>query len=302
MAPPLVSIVIPAYNAARFVGRAIESVLNQTYPHWELIVVDDGSTDATPTIVQAYGERLRYICQRNARQAAARNRGVAESRGELIAFLDADDVWRDDKLARQVELLSRNPRLGFVYCLVDEIDATGRVLGQRRGGLRGNVMKEILLREPSGGLCGSTMVISRSRLMEAGGFDVDLPPCEDTDLFWRVAASHPIDYVPEPLAQHRLHETNAHANVRRMTRAWKRLYRKAFRDTRVTRMGIGFRRRCYAGLYYMLSGDHARCRLWSQAAAYAAASALLSPTLALRIIHHATGRRRRSPEAAWKAY
>jgi len=106
---PLVSVIIPAYNATAFLGETLDSVLAQTYPNLEIIVVDDGSTDDTPDLLGSYGDRIRVLRQANSGQATARNHGAREAHGELLAFLDSDDLWDPDKIARQVELLDRFP-------------------------------------------------------------------------------------------------------------------------------------------------------------------------------------------------
>jgi glycosyltransferase involved in cell wall biosynthesis len=257
-------VVIPVYNGAGFIGQAIESVFAQTYPCRELIVVDDGSTDATAEIVRSYGARVHYVRQDNARQAAARNRGIGEARGQLLAFLDADDIWREDKLEKQVTLLERDPQVGLVYSSMEHIGADGRALGHARARLRGSCLAGILLGR-TGGICGSTPIVRRSVLDRVGVFDVDLPPCEDTDLFWRVAARCPIDFVEEPVVKYRVHPGNAHADLARMTRAWTLLYRKALADPAVRRLGRGFRARARARLHSMLAGDHARAGQWGLA-------------------------------------
>src|SRR4028118_1349040 len=111
---PQVSVIIPAYNGDRYIAQAVESVISQTYKNWEIIVVDDGSTDDTRQALQPYFDRIRYVYQENQGVAAARNRGIQESRGELIAFLDQDDFFLSDKLAGQVALFDAQPSLGIV--------------------------------------------------------------------------------------------------------------------------------------------------------------------------------------------
>lgn len=285
MSRPLVSVVIPVYNAERFVAAAIDSVLKQTYPSTELIVVDDGSTDTTAAVVRSYGERVRYIFQSNARQAAARNRGIAEARGELIAFLDADDTWREDKLEKQVAVLDQAPDLGLVYCSLEVVDRHHRSIGQTRVRLRGHCLPGVLLGRSAGGL-GSTALVPRRVLEEVGTFDVELPPCEDTDLFWRIAARYPIDYVDELLVHYRVHPDNSHANLERMTRAWLLLYSKALADPRVRRLGRMFRARCRGRLYHFLAGDHAASGYWGRAFHYEARAIVCWPPLLLKLPFH----------------
>jgi len=109
----MVSVVIPVYNGGRSICRAIDSVLRQSFTDYEIIVVNDGSTDNTDEIVKGYGDKVTYIVQASAGASVARNAGIAASRGEWIAFLDADDEWHEDKLARQMDLLGRNSELKF---------------------------------------------------------------------------------------------------------------------------------------------------------------------------------------------
>ncbi|SMP67506.1 glycosyltransferase family 2 protein [Anoxynatronum buryatiense] len=121
---PLVSVVIPVYNGEKYVAKAIKSVLNQTYTHLELIIIDDGSQDRTSDIVSSIKDkRIKYYYQKNGGEASARNLGLRMSNSELIAFLDADDLYRQDKLERQVQALRENADCGFTYCSVDIIDA-----------------------------------------------------------------------------------------------------------------------------------------------------------------------------------
>src|SRR5579864_8740685 len=112
---PQVSVVIPAYNAARFLGDAIQSVLNQTYSNFEVVVVNDGSTDDTESVVRSFGDRLFYVKQANKGVSAARNEGIKRARGQYVAFLDSDDVWLPTKLAEQIPFLEQNPEVGLVY-------------------------------------------------------------------------------------------------------------------------------------------------------------------------------------------
>src|SRR5437667_12630279 len=112
--PPLVSVVIPCYNGERYLAEAIESVLAQRYEPLEIIVVDDGSTDRSAEVARHFGDAVQYVCQPHAGAAAARNRGVGLATGDLIAFLDADDVWTEGRLARQVQVLEADPSVGMV--------------------------------------------------------------------------------------------------------------------------------------------------------------------------------------------
>ena len=214
---PLVSAVIPAYNAERFISDAIESVFAQTYPHIEVVVVDDGSTDGTSDVLAPYesASRVRVFRQANAGPAAARNRGIEESKGKYIAFLDADDLWVPTKTEKQVGLFRQSPELGLVYSLgqgqlLDDTgrwieDARSRWLWADRTYRRGPVFREIVstlfILLPS-------VIVPKGVLEEVGGFSSDLQTAEDRHLYARIAHDYAIDYVPEPLVIIRRHGAN----------------------------------------------------------------------------------------------
>jgi glycosyltransferase involved in cell wall biosynthesis len=192
-----VSVIIPTYNRGWIVRDAIDSVLGQTYADFELIVVDDGSSDRTPPILDAYGDRLRVIRQANRGVSAARNRGIGESSGTLIALLDSDDIWLPKKLAVQVDFFKRNP--AALICQTEEIWI--------RNGLRVNPGKRH--RKPSGmiferslELClvsPSAVMVRRELFEKVGQFDESLPACEDYDLWLRVGCRFPVHLIDKPL-------------------------------------------------------------------------------------------------------
>jgi len=192
-----VSVIIPTYNRGWIVRDAIDSVLGQTYADFELIVVDDGSSDRTPPILDAYGDRLCVIRQANQGVSAARNRGIGESSGPLIALLDSDDIWLPKKLAVQVDFFNRNP--AALICQTEEIWI--------RNGLRVNPGKRH--RKPSGmiferslELClvsPSAVMVRRELFEKVGQFDESLPACEDYDLWLRVGCRFPVHLIDKPL-------------------------------------------------------------------------------------------------------
>ena len=194
---PAVSVVIPTYNRWPMVGAAVDSVLAQSYRDFELIVVDDGSADATSTELAKYGSQLRYFKQNRSGVSAARNLGVRRSRGRLIAFLDSDDLWQPDKLKIQVRYMERSPEVQI--CQTDEIWI--------RHGVRVN--PRIRHRKPSGDIFNRSLdlclispsaVMMTRRLFElSGGFDEWLPVCEDYDLWLRIARDHPVPLIEQPL-------------------------------------------------------------------------------------------------------
>jgi glycosyltransferase involved in cell wall biosynthesis len=214
---PLVSVVIPAYNAERFLQEAIDSVLGQTWSNLELIVVDDGSTDGTGAIIERqHDPRVRGLSKENRRTVAdARNAGIAAARGELIALLDADDVWLPTKLERQVALLEARPEVGLAYCgyaITDERLALRTVIWPSEHDPR---FRRWLLLEGNGTAPSSTSLIRRSVLDQVGGYRLELSVSEDLDLSERIAGQFTVAAVDECLAAYRSHGGQGHARLDR---------------------------------------------------------------------------------------
>ena len=192
-----VSVVIPVYNRRWSICEAVDSVLAQTMTDFELIVVDDGSTDGTGEEMAPYGNHLRLLRQSNRGVAAARNRGVAAARGKWIAFLDSDDLWAPEKLSEQMAFFRRNRQARI--CQTEEI--------WLRNGVRVNPCRRhkkpdgnIFL--PSLGLClvsPSAVMMEKSLFEESGGFDESLVAAEDYDLWLRISAHHPVFLIETPL-------------------------------------------------------------------------------------------------------
>lgn len=194
---PLVSVIIPTYNRATTLEDAIESALNQTFRNFELLIVDDGSTDHTTQLVEKYHSTAKYLLQTNKGVAAARNTGIQNSQGKLICFLDSDDRWAKNKLELQVELMTSNPRIKI--CYTDETWI--------RGGVRVNQKK--YHQKYSGWIyqrclplciisCSSAM-IHRDVFDRVGLFDESMIVCEDYDLWLRISRRFPISLIPIPL-------------------------------------------------------------------------------------------------------
>ena len=193
-----VSVIIPTFNRAHKIARAVASVLYQTFTDFEILVVDDGSEDATSDALTPFRSHVKWITHsKNLGVSAARNTGIRESLSPLIAFLDSDDYWLPDKLAAQVSFLSEHPEA--VACQTEE--------HWIRRGVRVNAMKKHFkpsgeIFEPSLKLCvvsPSAVVVKRFLLEEVGVFDEDFPVCEDYDLWLRISWKYPIWLIPEPL-------------------------------------------------------------------------------------------------------
>lgn len=212
MSARLISVVIPVHNRADLIAPALDSVFIQTYRPLELIVVDDGSSDGTSDVVRdwinAHADAdqfsARLIAQEKAGGNAARNRGIAESKGEFIAFLDSDDRWLAEKLQKQIVKFD-DPAAGGVYCGVQHIDlATGSVLeSSSRDYPSGWLLDQLLVRDVTAQT--SAFIVRRSVFDQVGVFDVNLPARQDWDMWIRLASAYKIDAVPEALVQYGEH-------------------------------------------------------------------------------------------------
>ena len=207
---PLVSVVIPAYNAERFIERTLHSVLSQTYKNLEVIVVDDGSQDRTSEIVKAAQQdsRLRLLKQLNSGVAAARNLAIQQSQGEFIAPIDADDTWYPQNLEKQVQcLVEADPSVGLVYSWSVEIDENDLLKGGfHAADYQGNIYTKLLYHNFIGN--ASAILIRRCCFEKIGGYNCELKAqnaqgCEDWDLYLRVAEHYRVRVVPEFLVGYR---------------------------------------------------------------------------------------------------
>jgi glycosyltransferase involved in cell wall biosynthesis len=277
MSTPRVSVVIPTYNCGQFVCAAIDSALAQSCGPLEVIVVDDGSTDETPGILNRYGARVTVVRQKNAGVSSARNTGIQHARGELVAFLDADDLWHPDKLAKQVPLFA-NPAVGLVYCAVEYVDERLQSLGVNLTGRRGRVLREIALLRGTVVLAGgSTAVVRRACFDTAGGFDSAMSTAADWDMWRRVACHWEIDVVREPLVQYRMRPSSMHRNVQVFEHDMLHGFAQMFADPEAREVHT-LRRRAYANLYLMLSGSHFEAGNIRTAIVYACRSIASSPS------------------------
>ena len=191
------SVIIPTYNRSSCLGRAIDSVLDQTFTGFELMVVDDGSTDKTAELLETYGNRLKVIRQSNRGVSAARNAGILASRGELIALLDSDDSWLPRKLEQQVAFFRSRPE-----ALIGQTQEIWIRNGRRINPKKRHQKFSGMIFEKSLPLClvsPSAVMIRRSLLEEVGLFDETLPACEDYDLWLRITWKYPVHLIETPL-------------------------------------------------------------------------------------------------------
>lgn len=196
---PAVSVVIPAYNADWCVARAVDSVLAQQGCDFEIVVVDDGSTDDTAAVLARYGAAIRVVRQRNRGLSAARNAGIRAARGEFVAFLDADDWWLPGKLAPQLALLRARPEVGFCSCAARVEDPDGRLLNLWPAPRwEGPFLVHLFGSAADVAGSGSAVVARRALFDRVGGFDESLRSLEDIDMWMRLAAVTDYACVDEP--------------------------------------------------------------------------------------------------------
>jgi len=223
-----VSIIIPTYNSGEYILESVDSALSQIYEDKEVIVVDDGSTDRTRTVLDEYvsAGKIRYFYQDRSGVAKARNFGLSQAGGELVAFLDADDVWKIDKLERQIKLFV-NSTIGLVYSDM-EFFGVGRLVGKRFSDIarlrRGRVIEELI---GENFISTSTVVTRRELVNKVGGFDEEFSIGEDYALWLKIARIASVDFSAEALVQYRIHakqsSESAYKTYKSMARLWKKL-------------------------------------------------------------------------------
>ena len=232
---PIVSVVIPMYNVQDYIQTSLDSVLNQTWPHFEVICVDDGGSDNSLQIVDGYRDpRIRVISQKNRGLAGARNTGIAAARGHYVALLDADDYWAPEKLAKHVRHLNHNPQVGISYSASWFVSECGRPLGIGQFPKLTDVdAKHIFCRNPIGN--GSAAVIRKTLLQEVKvshwegthlrdcWFDENLRQSEDIEFWLRVALNSDWQFegLAEPLTYYRVNASGLSANLEKQFHSWQ---------------------------------------------------------------------------------
>ena len=253
---PTVSVVIPNFNNTKFLGNAIQSALNQTYRSFEIIVVDDGSTDNCKEEIKKFGQQVRYIWQINQGLGSARNTGIRAAEGEYIGFLDADDEWLPEFLDKMVSQVTNSSNMAAVYCYAQGIDSEGCNLPQIFGGpvISPEKIYQTILR--ANFLIPSTILIRRSIVLSIGLFEQTnrmMHGCEDWDLWLRILRNNPqntFEGVPECLVRYRLHNNSLSVNSEKMQVAVSEVIKKNYGlDDNSSQKWSKEKRRAYGGVY-----------------------------------------------------
>lgn len=241
---PTVSVIIPTYNRAQFLGETIQSVLDQTYTDYEIIIVDDGSTDNTRDVIAQFDTpKLRYIYQENQGVSAARNNGIQQARGEYIAFLDSDDVFLPQRLEKCINYLQQHPSVGLVHTGYIHIDEKNNPIGEVQippvsGHSYRLMLVEMYMLIP---------VIRHDVLKNSGGFDTNLRLGEDPDLWTRIARQYEFGVIPECLSKIRIHANNTPQPLDQLINSLIYIADKHFSQYN---FDPALRRRAYANRYF----------------------------------------------------
>lgn len=278
-----VSVVIPAFNAERYLRGAIESVLRQTQLPARIVVVDDGSTDGTARVTARFGGAVRCVSQPNAGVAAARNRGARETDTPWLAFLDADDEWLPTKLERQDAALRAGGTVCFTGLRVIH-EASGIVSEMGVGDVDTDLSVMLFHQKSIPPGTSSTMVVRRDLFEQIGGYDERLSTAADWDMLIRLRMATAFRYVPEALVLYRRHSTNMSRSAEALEHDSKILLAKAFSSSGLPEALRRMRRRCLAWNDLVLAGSYSRAGRWDRAFGLAFDAIRQDPWLAPRAL------------------
>ncbi|MBX3437092.1 MAG: glycosyltransferase [Planctomycetaceae bacterium] len=273
MTSPSVSIIIPCFNAERFIGEAVESALGQAYAPLEVVVIDDGSTDGSINVLRSYGDRIRWETGPNRGACAARNRGIELAQGELIQFLDADDLLDSEKLSRQVPVLKRSAA-DLVFCNVTETNLlsgtqTGLYRPRERSTFRQACFDKIQTSAP---------LHRRDNLQAVGGFDEHLPCAQERDLHLRLACQGlEFEHLDESLVTHRRRAGSLSSDTLRVFDQHLAITMRAFDILKAHGTATEERRRALAGLLARDARYYLTCGVTDRAMAYFATAKEIHP-------------------------
>jgi glycosyltransferase involved in cell wall biosynthesis len=248
-----VSVIIPIYNGSRFVEETIRSVVNQNFEDWELILVDDGSTDNTREIIESFkSTKIRCFSKPNSGVSDSRNYGAKYATGEYFAFIDADDIWKPAKMSESVDFIKNHP-VHLVHSYMEVIDASSKPTGEILQGKEGWMLNSLLLWDGCNIPSPSSILVSKDAYEKVGGFDTNFSTAADQDFFFRIANNYEIGMIKSPLGQYRVHGQNMHLNIQQMESDHISVYLKA------KELGLfhskKFERECFSRLYKIIAGS-----------------------------------------------
>ncbi len=275
---PAVSVILPAYNQATYLGQAVQSVLNQSYIDFELIVIDDGSTDHTKQVACSFNDpRLRYIYQDNQGLSAARNTGIRESKGPYLTYLDSDDLFLPAKLAHLCQVLDERPEIGFVAGQAVPIDEQGNPIGKIFNKPLPEDRRQLLLGNP---LHVGSVMLRRSWQEKVGFFDTGLRSYEDWDMWLRlVKAGCPMDWIARPVSLYRFHGAQMTRQGAQMTEATFAVLDKIFSDPSLPSSWRQYHDRAYSNAYLRAAAQAYSAQDYANAKAYLLEAVALNPDL-----------------------
>jgi glycosyltransferase involved in cell wall biosynthesis len=253
---PEVSIIVPVYNAEKYIGETISSVLAQTFSNWELILVNDGSTDESEKTIQSFlkDERIKYISKKNTGVADTRNAGIELAIGNYIALLDADDIWLPQNLEKKIELLATHKDVDWVYSNMQrKFEETG-VIKISESGKEGNIIELLLAWEGEviPGIC-SNIVLRKNCLEDGLRFDKNLSTAADHDFILNLCRKHKGKLLKEVLFTYRVLSTSMSKNAKRLEEDHLTVYRKAEKNNLFASGKI--KRKSFANMYLILAGN-----------------------------------------------
>ena len=270
---PKVSVVIPTYNREKYLPDAINSVLNQTYKDFEIIIVDDGSRDNTKEVVESFMKKyphipIRYFYQENKGPAAARNRGIKEAKGEYIAFLDSDDVWLPAKLEKEVQVLDKDKHCGLVYTDAYEFDRRGIIKNSKlatndRSKMSGMIFENLIL---GCFIFTSTVMVRKWILEEVKGFNTEFVPAEDWELWLRIARVYKIVFVDEVLVGYRKEGSRISDNLKLSSLSRHKVIERIFNTRSITPKEYYLKKLSHSAIFFEIGWIYLKKRRDSESA------------------------------------
>lgn len=256
MKDSLVSVIIPAYKAGQYIEETIQGVLQQSHSNFELIIVDDGSPDNQAQVIEplaAADARIQYIRQKNGGVSSARNHGFRLSKGNYVAFLDADDIWLPNNLESKLAKFATDPQLGLVHSDMAIMDGNSTLTGETKSGKEGYILEDLLSWNGTCVPTPSSILVKREVVEQVGGFDLELSNAADQEFFFRVAKAYKIGRVPEVTWWYRVHDNNMHSNIPVMEKDALLAYQRA--EEHQLFKSKAFRNLCFSNMYMIMGAS-----------------------------------------------